>query len=78
MLLPADGYGSQHLVSSQARSTFRHSFRRSRPHPREISRLGAAGIDHDFAVIRGATHEWGLWKDNLAEDLPGIMGVLNA
>ena len=40
MLLPADGYGSQHLVSSQARSTFRHSFRRSRPHPREISRLG--------------------------------------
>ena len=40
--------------------------------------LGAAGIDHDFAVIRGATHEWGLWKDNLAEDLPGIMGVLNA
>ncbi|PMC76932.1 alpha/beta hydrolase family protein [Brachybacterium sp. UMB0905] len=40
--------------------------------------LAAAGIDHDFQVVRGATHEWGLWRDNLAEDLPGMMKVLNA
>ena len=58
MLLPADGYGSQHLVSSQARSTFRHSFRRSRPHPREISRLAALGFLGLGA--RQPTPEWGL------------------
>ncbi len=40
--------------------------------------LAAAGIDRDFALIEGATHEWGLWRDNLAEDLPGMMQVLNA
>lgn len=40
--------------------------------------LADAGIAHDYALIPGATHEWGLWRDNLAEDLPGMMEVLNA
>lgn len=40
--------------------------------------LSDAGIDHDFEVIRGATHEWDLWRDNLAEDLPGMMSTLTA
>lgn len=40
--------------------------------------LNAAGIQNDYKLIPGATHEWGLWKDNLAEDLPGMMKVLNA
>lgn len=39
--------------------------------------LGGAGIDHDFEVIHGATHDWDLWCDNLAEDLPGMMATLN-
>ena len=40
--------------------------------------LSNAGIDHDFEVVPGATHEWGLWRDNLAEDLPGMMDTLTA
>lgn len=45
---------------------------------RFASALGAAGIEHDYKLLPGRTHEWGLWKENLAEDLPGMMGVLNA
>ncbi|MGP9538411.1 alpha/beta hydrolase [Brachybacterium sp. AOP43-C2-M15] len=40
--------------------------------------LGEAGIENDFRVIRGATHDWELWNENFAEDLPGIMGALKA
>ena len=40
--------------------------------------LGEAGIDHDFDIAHGATHNWDLWRDNLAEDLPGMMAALNA
>jgi S-formylglutathione hydrolase FrmB len=40
--------------------------------------LGDAGIEHDYALVPGATHEWGLWRENLAEDLPGMMRVLTA
>ena len=40
--------------------------------------LGEAGIENDYAVVPGATHEWGLWRDNLAEDLPGMMKALTA
>lgn len=49
------------------------------PNQERFSReLDRAGIDHDFGLVRGATHEWGLWRDNLAEDLPGMMKALNA
>lgn len=37
-----------------------------------------AGLDSDFKLFPGRTHDWGLWKENLAEDLPGMMKVLNA
>src|SRR5690625_584696 len=40
--------------------------------------LGEAGIDHDFDIAHGATPNWDLWRDNLAEDLPGMMAALNA
>jgi S-formylglutathione hydrolase FrmB len=40
--------------------------------------LDDAGIDNDFQLIEGATHEWSLWNENFAEDLPGIMKALNA
>ncbi|GAA1490881.1 alpha/beta hydrolase [Brachybacterium sacelli] len=40
--------------------------------------LDDAAIDHDFELIAGATHDWELWADNLAEDLPGMMAVLEA
>ncbi|PWH07592.1 hypothetical protein DEO23_02905 [Brachybacterium endophyticum] len=40
--------------------------------------LDEAGIDHDFAVWPGREHEWGAWRDALAEDLPGIMSALEA
>ena len=40
--------------------------------------LGEAGIENDYALVPGATHEWSLWRDNLAEDLPGMMRALTA
>lgn len=40
--------------------------------------LSDAGIDHDYRVLPGRTHEPGLWRENLAEDLPGMMATLNA
>jgi len=40
------------------------------------SALDDAGIQHDYQLIEGATHDWELWADNLAEDLPGMMAVL--
>lgn len=40
--------------------------------------LDSAGIEHDYALIPGATHEWGLWRENLAEDLPEMMRTLTA
>lgn len=45
---------------------------------RFVAELKRAGIDHDFRVEKGATHEWGLWRDSFAEDLPGIMKALTA
>ena len=40
--------------------------------------LSDAGIEHDFRVDDGETHEWGLWNRSFAEDLPGMMKVLNS
>ncbi|NMA76129.1 MAG: esterase family protein [Actinomycetales bacterium] len=40
--------------------------------------LTSAGIEHDYELIPGATHDWDLWKANLAEDLPGMMKVLSS
>lgn len=36
------------------------------------------GLNSDFKLLPGRTHEWGLWRENLAEDLPGMLRVLNA
>lgn len=50
-------------------------------HPNQQSfsnALNDAGIDHDFQLIEGATHNWELWADNFAEDLPGMMTALNS
>lgn len=40
--------------------------------------LDAAGIEHDYVYHPGRTHEWGLWRDSLEEDLPGMMACLEA
>lgn len=40
--------------------------------------LSSAGIDHDYKYLEGRTHEWGLWRDCLAEDLPGMVAHLTA
>ena len=42
MLLPADGYESEHPVSSQVRSIFLYVVHQSKPHLDEISRLATA------------------------------------
>ncbi len=40
--------------------------------------LDAKGIANDFKLLPGRTHDFGLWSENLAEDLPGMLKVLNA
>jgi S-formylglutathione hydrolase FrmB len=40
--------------------------------------LTDAGIDNDYRMDKGRTHDWGLWRENFAEDLPGIMAALTA
>ncbi|PWH07593.1 hypothetical protein DEO23_02910 [Brachybacterium endophyticum] len=40
--------------------------------------LTDAGIEHDHKMLKGRTHEFGLWQENFAEDLPGIMKALEA
>ncbi len=40
--------------------------------------LTSAGIDHDYKFLPDRTHEWGLWKECFAEDLPGMMQSLNS
>ena len=73
MLLPADGYELQHPVSSQARSTFRHSFRRSRPHRYENSRL-AAGFTEYFG-----DDDWLVdWADAIEDEGGGFAVTVHA
>jgi S-formylglutathione hydrolase FrmB len=40
--------------------------------------LSDAGIDNSYELLPGRTHEWGLWKENFAEDLPGVLETLEA
>lgn len=40
--------------------------------------LSDAGIDNDFKIARGHSHEDSEWTKNFAEDIPGIMDALNA
>lgn len=40
--------------------------------------LSDAGIENDYRMDKGRTHDWTLWRENFAEDLPGIMRALEA
>lgn len=40
--------------------------------------LTEKGIENDYKLLPGRSHTWDLWAENLAEDLPGMMKVLNA
>lgn len=40
--------------------------------------LSDAGIENDYRMDKGRTHDWSLWNENFAEDLPGIMTALEA
>ena len=44
---------------------------------RFVAALRAKGIDHDYKVLEHKTHDWNVWAPALAEDLPGMMAVLN-